>query len=113
MISRGDLAVDCGYQKLAQVQQEILWVCEAAHVPVISATQVLESLVKAGVPSRSEITDAAAGEQPECVILSKAPILMPCVRCTTFGNAWKVTSTKTDQLGASEMRTIRLNPFLP
>ena len=33
MIARGDLAVECGYQRLAEVQEEILWICEAAHVP--------------------------------------------------------------------------------
>lgn len=52
MIARGDLAVEIGYQRLAEIQEEILWVCEAAHVPVIWATQVLESLVKQGAPSR-------------------------------------------------------------
>ena len=41
MIARGDLAVECGWERLAEVQEEILWVCEAAHVPVIWATQVI------------------------------------------------------------------------
>jgi pyruvate kinase len=71
MIARGDLAVEIGYQRLAEIQEEILWLCEAAHVPVIWATQVLESLVKKGVPSRGEITDAAMAERAECVMLNK------------------------------------------
>lgn len=71
--ARGDLAVECGYQRLAEVQKEVLWVCEAAHVPVIWATQVLESLAEKGIPSRSEITDAALGERAECVMLNKGP----------------------------------------
>ena len=58
MIARGDLAVEAGYHRLAELQEEILWICEAAHVPVIWATQVLENLVKTGIPSRAEITDA-------------------------------------------------------
>ena len=66
MIARGDLAVECGWQRLAEVQEEILWVCEAAHIPVIWATQVLENLAKKGTPSRAEITDAAMGERAEC-----------------------------------------------
>lgn len=41
MIARGDLAVEAGYHHLAELQEEILWICEAAHVPVIWATQVL------------------------------------------------------------------------
>lgn len=71
MIARGDLAVEIGYQRLAEIQEEILWLCEAAHVPVIWATQVLESLVKKGIPSRGEITDAAMAERAECVMLNK------------------------------------------
>ncbi len=71
MIARGDLAVECGYERLAELQEEILWAAEAAHMPVIWATQVLESLVKSGLPSRAEITDAAMGERAECVMLNK------------------------------------------
>ncbi len=73
MIARGDLAVEIGYQRLAEIQEEILWLCEAAHVPVIWATQVLENLVKTGTPSRAEITDAAMAERAECVMLNKGP----------------------------------------
>ncbi|HIK24302.1 MAG TPA: hypothetical protein IGP91_00025 [Thermosynechococcus sp. M46_R2017_013] len=73
MIARGDLAVEIGYQRLAEMQEEILWLCEAAHVPVVWATQVLENLVKKGVPSRAEITDAAMAERAECVMLNKGP----------------------------------------
>ena len=80
MIARGDLAVECGYERLAEVQEEILWVCEAAHVPVVWATQVLENLAKDGLPSRAEITDAAMGERAECVMLNKGPYVLEAVR---------------------------------
>lgn len=79
MIARGDLAVECGYERLAEVQEEILWLCEAAHLPVIWATQVLESLAKKGHPSRAEITDAAMGERAECVMLNKGPYIVAAV----------------------------------
>ena len=79
MIARGDLAVECGYERMAEMQEEILWVCEAAHMPVVWATQVLESLAKKGVPSRAEITDAAMGERAECVMLNKGPHLCDAV----------------------------------
>ena len=59
MIARGDLAVECGWERLGDLQEEILSICSAAHVPVIWATQVLESLVKSGVPTRAELTDVA------------------------------------------------------
>ena len=73
MIARGDLAVECGYERMAELQEEILWLCEAAHLPVIWATQVLEQLAKSGLPSRAEISDAALSERAECVMLNKGP----------------------------------------
>lgn len=79
MIARGDLAVEIGYQRLAEIQEEILWLCEAAHVPVIWATQVLESLVKKGLPSRGEMTDAAMSERAECVMLNKGPFIAEAI----------------------------------
>ena len=79
MIARGDLAVECGFERLAEVQEEILWFCEAAHVPAIWATQVLESLAKNGQPSRAEITDAAMSHRAECVMLNKGPYITEAV----------------------------------
>ena len=76
MIARGDLAVECGWERLAEVQEEILWACEAAHLPVVWATQVLETLAKTGQPSRAEITDAAMGGRAECVMLNKGPHIL-------------------------------------
>jgi len=79
MIARGDLALECGWERMAEVQEEILWICEAAHMPVIWATQVLETLAKQGLPSRAEITDAAMGERAECVMLNKGPYISKAV----------------------------------
>ncbi len=79
MIARGDLAVEVGYVRLAETQEEILWLCESAHVPVIWATQVLESLVKANVPSRAEVTDAAMAERAECIMLNKGPFVADAI----------------------------------
>jgi pyruvate kinase len=79
MIARGDLAIECGYERMAEVQEEVLWICEAAHVPVIWATQVLENLAKVGQPSRAEITDAAMGQRAECVMLNKGPHITEAV----------------------------------
>lgn len=73
MIARGDLAVEIGFARLAEMQEELLWLSEAAHVPVIWATQVLEKLVKSGLPSRGEMTDAAMAARAECVMLNKGP----------------------------------------
>ena len=72
-VARGDLGVEIGFERLAEVQEEILWLAEAAQVPVIWATQVLESLAKDGLPSRAEVTDAAMSTRAECVMLNKGP----------------------------------------
>lgn len=73
MIARGDLAIETGYERLAELQEEILWLCEAAHLPVIWATQVLDTLARTGRPSRAEVTDAAMAVRAECVMLNKGP----------------------------------------
>jgi len=73
MIARGDLAVEIGFERMSEVQEEILWICEAAHAPVIWATQVLETLNKSGMATRSEITDAAHAVMAECVMINKGP----------------------------------------
>jgi pyruvate kinase len=79
MIARGDLAVEIGYRRLAEMQEELLWLCEAAATPVIWATQVLDEFVKTGIPTRAEITDAAFAERAECVMLNKGPHVVRAV----------------------------------
>lgn len=80
MIARGDLAVEIGFERLSEVQQQILWISEAAHVPVIWATQVLENMNKTGFATRSEITDAAMASMAECVMLNKGAHVVKTVR---------------------------------
>jgi pyruvate kinase len=80
MLARGDLAVECGFERLAEIQEELLCFCEAAHVPVIWATDVLGSLAKLGRPTRAEITDAAAAQRAECVMLNKGPQILDALR---------------------------------
>jgi pyruvate kinase len=79
MVARGDLAVEVGYERLSEVQDEILCLCEAAHVPVIWATQVLENMTKRGVPSRAEVSDAALAIRAECVMLNKGAHIIPTI----------------------------------
>jgi pyruvate kinase len=71
MIARGDLAIEIGFERMSEIQEEILWISEAGHVPVIWATQVLDTLNKAGIATRSEATDAAHAGQSECVMINK------------------------------------------
>ena len=79
MIARGDLAVEIGFARTAEMQEEILWLGEAADTPVIWATQVLEHLVTRGAPSRGEMTDAAMAARAECVMLNKGPYLFEAI----------------------------------
>ncbi len=80
MIARGDLAVEVGFERLSEVPRQILALCEAGHIPTIWATQVLESLAKTGQPSRAEITDAAAGQRADCVMLNKGPHIVHAIQ---------------------------------
>ena len=79
MIARGDLAVEAGWARLAELQEEILWFCEAAHVPVVWATQVLEGTAKKGQPSRAEVSDAALSQRADCVMLNKGPHILAAI----------------------------------
>ncbi len=79
MIARGDLAVEIGYERMSEVPRHILALCEAAHIPCIWATQVLETLTQTGQPTRAEITDAAAGQRAECVMLNKGPHVVAAI----------------------------------
>lgn len=80
MIARGDLAVELGLLKMSETQEQLLWLCEAAHVPVVWATQVLDNLLKTGIGSRAEATDAAMAQRAECVMLNKGEHVVEAVR---------------------------------
>ncbi|HLO80185.1 MAG TPA: pyruvate kinase [Chitinophagaceae bacterium] len=80
MIARGDLAVEIGFERLSEIQEEIMWICEAAHVPVIWATQVLETLNKSGIATRSEITDASYAALAECVMINKGNYVLKVIK---------------------------------
>ncbi len=74
LATRGDLGVEIGFERMAEVQEEILRLSEAARLPVIWATQVLQSLTKRGLPSRAEVTDAAMSGRPSALCSTRAHI---------------------------------------
>jgi pyruvate kinase len=80
MIARGDLAVELSFERLAEIQEELLCFGEACHLPVIWATQVLDSAAQTGVPTRAEVTDAAMAMRAECVMLGKGPHIATATR---------------------------------
>ncbi|WP_423130480.1 pyruvate kinase [Gaoshiqia sp. Z1-71] len=79
MIARGDLAVELGPERISEVQEMLLWLSEAAFIPIIWATQVLEKLAKEGIATRSEITDASMASRSECVMLNKGENILETV----------------------------------
>lgn len=107
MIARGDLAVELGLQQMSETQEQLLWLCEAAHVPVVWATQVLDGLLKTGIPSRAEATDAAMAQRAECVMLNKGEHGVAAVRFldNVLHRMDKHTLKKSPVMGALEQWT--------
>lgn len=111
MIARGDLAVETGYIRLAEVQQEILWFAEAADVPVVWGTEVLANLIKTGIPSRAEVTDAAEGAGADCVMINKGEYAVEAVTMLDgiFKRMRRHQSKKTPQLRRLEIADLDRN----
>ncbi len=80
MIARGDLAIEAGFENLALLQEEIFELCASAHIPVILATQVLETQMKTNIPSRAEVIDAGTAQRADCVMLNKGPYAIDTIK---------------------------------
>jgi pyruvate kinase len=59
MVARGDLAVEVGYASLTGLQKQIIKQARVRHKVVITATQMMESMVNSQLPTRAEVSDVA------------------------------------------------------
>lgn len=59
MVARGDLGIELGVEKVPMIQKQLIDLANHKSVPVVTATQMLESMMASSTPSRAEVSDIA------------------------------------------------------
>lgn len=100
MVARGDLGVELPVYEVPPIQKRLTRACRAVGKPVIVATQMMESMISAPVPTRAEVSDVAAAiyEGADAVMLSaeSASGDFPIEAVTTMNNV--AISVESDEI---------------
>lgn len=112
MVARGDLGVEVNFEDVPSIQKTLINACNEIGVPVITATQMLESMVHAGRPTRAEVTDVANAiyDGTDAVMLSAetASGSYPIESCTVMARVAHKTDQENQRTSAERrMRDLR------
>ncbi len=114
MIARGDMGVEVDFERLPGIQKKFIKECCRAGKPVITATQMLESMMSSTTPTRAEITDvanavfdgtsavmlsgeSAAGQYPVETVAAMAKIVCRAERDAEDVNQYKFLEVESDE----------------